>query len=316
LGGRLTRRPYIGAEMSLFHHAIAGWRDWSQVYQSIPAFTPLAEYILRKENLPVVPLEHLTPGTNAVFRAGDYVLKIYAPPESGFNEPDELQTEIFSAQRAGRLGLNAPKLIAEGLVKDKYDFAYMIMEFIPGIELKEAVKAMTDDEKFAIAQKLRAATDRMNTPCEAFNNIDALHDRHRWERWDKFSERLRKERAAWIETHDFGAFVFCHGDLCGDNILISPQGEIYIIDFADALPAPIDYEHALLAAEFDYDPALMQGYFGEEPVDTLAERCFAGTLIHDFGGDIAAQRIARPEEVDCLEELRQVLYQKIEGAFA
>ena len=302
--------------MHLFTHPIAGHSSWGKVYQSIPAFTPLAEYILRKENLPVVPLEQLTPGTNAVFRAGEVVLKIFAPPESGINAPDELQTEIYATRRAGRLGLNAPKLIAEGLIEDKYSFAYMIMEFIPGIELKEAVKAMTQAEKIAIARKLRVVTDRMNTPCAPFNSIDAIHDRSRWERWGKFPERFQSERAAWIEAHDFGEFVFCHGDLCGDNILISPQDEIYIIDFADALLAPIAYEHALLAADFDYDPALMRGYFGDAPPEELAERCFAGTLIHDFGGDIVAERIAKPEEVGCLEALRRRLYQKMEGAFA
>jgi len=300
--------------MHLFTEPITGWSSWGKVYQSIPAFTPLAEYILRKENLPVVPLGQLSPGTNAVFRAGEVVLKIFAPPESGFNEPDELQTEIFSVRRANRLGVNAPKLIAEGVVEDKYQFAYMIMEFIEGVEFCEAVKGMTDGEKRAFGQKLRAVTDRMNTPCEPFNGIDAIHDRSRWKRWGKFPERFQQERAAWIGTHDFGEFVFCHGDLCGDNILIAPDGGIYIIDFADALLAPIDYEHALLAADFGYDPALMRGYFGDEPPEELAERCFAGTLIHDFGGDIAADRIAKPEEIGCLEALRRRMYQKMEGA--
>ena len=300
--------------MNFFTHPITGWKDWSRLYQSIPAFTPLAEHILRRECLPVVPLGPLTPGTNAVFRAGDVVLKIFAPPESGFNEPGELQTEIFATRRAGQLGLNAPKLIAEGVVEDKYSFAYMVMEFIPGIEFCEAVKTMTDDEKLAFAQKLRAVTDRMNTPCAPFNTIDALHDKTRWERWDKFPARFREERAAWIDSHDFGVFVFCHGDLNGDNIIISPQGKLYIIDFADALLAPLSYEHALLAAAFDYDPALMRGYFGDEPVDLLAERCFEGTLIHDFGGDIAAGLVARPEEISCLEELRLLLHHRIEGA--
>ena len=300
--------------MHLFTHPIDGWSSWGKVYQSIPAFTPLAEYILRKEGLPVVPLGQLSPGTNAVFRAGEVVLKIFAPPESGFNEPDELQTEIFSVRRANRLGLNAPKLIAEGVVEDRYQFAYMMMEFIPGIELKEAVKTMTQAEKIAIAQKLRAVTDRMNTPCGPFNGIDAIHDRSRWKRWGKFPERFQQERADWIAAHDFGEFVFCHGDLCGDNIIISPQGEIYIIDFADALLAPLSYEHALIAAAFGYDPALMRGYFGDEPPGELAERCFEGTLIHDFGGDIAAERIAKPEEIDCLEALRQRMHQKMEGA--
>jgi len=300
--------------MHRFTHPITGQKDWGQLYQSIPAFTPLAEHILRKENLPVVPLEHLTPGTNAVFRAGEVVLKIFAPPESGFNEPDELQTEIFSARRAALLGVHAPKLIAEGFIEDKYSFAYMVMEFIPGIEFTEAVKTMNDEEKLAFGQKLRAVTDRMNTPCEPFNNIDAIYAKSRWERWVKFPKRFQDERAAWIEAQEFGAFVFCHGDLCGDNMLVDPRGEIFIIDFADAVLAPLSYEHALIAAAFDFDPALMRGYFGEEALETLAERCFEGILIHDFGGDIAAECIARPEEIACLEALRKKVYEKVKGA--
>ncbi|MDR2687538.1 MAG: aminoglycoside phosphotransferase family protein [Oscillospiraceae bacterium] len=302
--------------MNFFTHPIASRRDWSKVYQSIPAFTPLAEYILRGEGLPVVPLEHLTPGTNAVFRTGGYVLKIFAPPESGFNLTfEDMRTEAFALRRAERLGVCAPKLIAQGCVEDKYSFAYMIMEFIPGIEFTEAVKAMTDAEKLAIGQKLRAVTDRMNTPCAPFNSVDALHDKTRWAHWDAFPKRFQEERAAWIDSHGFGEFVFVHGDLGEDNILISPDGELCIIDFADALLAPVGYEHALLAAEFDFDSALMRGYFGDEPPEALAERCFAGTLIHHFGGDIVADRIAPPSEIHSLEELRRRVHQKVEGAF-
>jgi len=302
--------------MHLFTAPITSWHDWSQVYQSIPTFTPLAEHILRKENLPVVPLEHLTPGTNAVFRAGGYVLKIFAPPESGFNQGEDLQTELFAMRRANQLGIAAPKLVAGSFVDDTYRFAYMIMEFIEGIEFTEAVKTMTDGEKLDFGKKLRRITDKMNTACAPFNAIDALHDKSRWERWDKFPKRFREERAAWIDSHEFGEIVFTHGDLCGDNILINPQGEIYLIDFADALLAPVDYEHALLAAEFSFDPALMRGYFGDESMEELAERCFEGTLIHDFGGDIAAQRIAPPAEIGSLEALRRRIHHKVKGAYA
>jgi len=304
-----------------FNQPIASWQDWSKVYQSIPAFAPLAAHILQKENLPAAPLEHLSPGTNAVFRAGDVVLKIFAPPESGFNNSpceasmgDDLQTELFAIKRANRLGIHAPRLIAEGIVDDKYRFAYMAMEFIEGEEFTP--KNMSEKEKFAFGQKLRAITDKMNTPCEPFNGVDVLHDKTRWERWDKFSEHFREERAAWIEAHDFGEFVFVHGDLNGDNILIAPNGELTVIDFADAVLAPIAYEHALVAAALNFDPALMRGYFGEEPVESLARRCFEGTLIHDFGGDIAAERIAPPEEIGCLEELRRKIYHKIGGALS
>ena len=59
---------------ALFTEAVESWRDWGRVYQSIPAFTPLAKEIFRREGLPWQPLSPLTPGTNGVFRSGELVV--------------------------------------------------------------------------------------------------------------------------------------------------------------------------------------------------------------------------------------------------
>lgn len=44
----------------LFTETVENWKDWGRVFQSIPAFTPLAEEICRREGLPWV-LEKLFP---------------------------------------------------------------------------------------------------------------------------------------------------------------------------------------------------------------------------------------------------------------
>ena len=49
------------------------------IFQLIEAFTPLAKEIFRQEELAFSGLENLTPGTNAVFCAGNYVIKIFVP---------------------------------------------------------------------------------------------------------------------------------------------------------------------------------------------------------------------------------------------
>ncbi|MCL2298795.1 MAG: aminoglycoside phosphotransferase family protein [Firmicutes bacterium] len=247
------------------------------------------------------------------------MLKIYAPPESGFT--DELQTEIFALRRAERLGVHAPRLIAEGRVHDKYDFDYMVMEFIEGIEFCEAVKTMTEEERFGFGRTLRAVTGKMNTPCEAFNGIDVIHDKNRQWRWGKFPEQFKKERLAYKNAHEFGEKVFVHADIGSDNMILSTDGELYIIDFADAVMAPIEYEHALVAIDvFEFDPALLHGFFGNYTASGLAELCFNGLLIHDFGGDTIEEHIGKPSEFQCLDDLRTRLKQKIDekakGAFA
>jgi len=299
----------------LFKEQIANWDDWGKVYQSIPAFQLLVEHTFAKENLPMAEIQNLEPGTNAVFRVGDYVIKIFAPAESGMDQTLDLQTELFAIKRANVLGVSAPKMLAHGFVNDKYTFAYIIMEYIEGeIMLEDDIKNMPDDEKIEFGRKLRAITDKMNTPCEPFNGIDVIRDKGRWERWDKFPKVFQEERARYLKSHDFGALVFVHGDLNGDNMLMASQGELMIIDFADSVLAPIEYEHALIAATFDFDPAFLRGYF-ENDTDNLAERCFHGTLIHDFGGDIVAERIGNPEEFSSLAQLKAKFSAMIEEAF-
>ena len=298
--------------MTLFTEQINNWQDWGNVFQSIPAFAPLVEFILKKENLPDIKIKNLTPGTNAVFKAGGYVVKVFAPVESGFDQTLDLQTEIFATERANRIGVSAPKMVSHGFVEDKYYFAYMITEYIEGTEFTNAVKTMTDTQKVEIGRKLRAVTDKMNTPCESFNGIDVIYDKGRHQRWDKYPERFKAERLAYIESHDYSDKVFVHGDLCGDNILLTPHGELYIIDFADAVLAPIDYEHALVAVGlFDLEPVLLRGYFGDYSADELTEICFDGLLIHDFGGDVVDQFIEKPAEFHNLEDLWEKVRVKI-----
>jgi thiamine kinase-like enzyme len=301
-------------EHYLFTGEINNWHDWGEVFQSIPSFSSLVECILAKENLPFSEIRHLTPGTNAVFKAGGNVVKIFAPAETGIDQTSDLQTELFALRRMNESGIPAPRLIAEGIVKDKYCFAYMITEYINGAGFSEAVKTMTDDEKTNIGRKLRALTDAMNTPCDPFNDIDVINDEGRYRRWDTYTEKFRAERIDYIRSHSFGEKVFVHGDLCGDNILLLPGGEIYIIDFADAVLAPKVYEQALVAVElFYFDGAFFHGYFEGYSTDELIELCFNGLLIHDFGGDIADKHVGRFFDIDSLGALKEMLARKIQN---
>jgi len=299
--------------MSLFTAQINNWSDWSKVFQSIPAFTPLVEYILSNEHFPPAKIESLTPGTNAVFKVGKYVIKIFAPADSGMDQTVSLQSELFAAKRADALGILTPKPVAAGFVEDKYRFAYIITEYISGVPFTDAVQTMTPDEKTDFGRNLRVITNKLNTPCEPFNPIDVINDKDRWKRWDKYPERFKSERIAYIQSHDFGQKVFVHGDLSGDNILLTSHGGLCILDFGDAVLAPIVYEQELIAIDiFTFDPALLYGFFGNYQVDELADLCFNGLLIHDFGGDTVEEHIGKPGKFQCLEDLRKKLKEKFE----
>ena len=303
----------INRSKTLFTEQINNWDEWGKIFQSIPAFASLVNHILKAEGLPASEIENLTPGTNAVFKTGRYVVKIYAPAESGIDQTLDLHTELFSTARANRIGVSAPRLTAHGFVQDKYCFAYMITEYVEGVELTDAVKTMSDAGKTELGRRLRIVTDKMNTACESFNGINVIEDECRHRRWDKrYSERFKAERLAYIRSHDYGENVFVHGDLCGDNIVLTPQGELVIVDFADAVLAPIEYEHALVAVElFGLDPVLLRGYFGNYTADNLTDLCFNGLLIHDFGGDIVAQHIGIPEKMTSINAMQERLFRMI-----
>ncbi|MCL2514019.1 MAG: aminoglycoside phosphotransferase family protein, partial [Oscillospiraceae bacterium] len=88
------------------------------------------------------------------------------------------------------------------------------------------------------------------------------------------------------------------------------DGGLCVIDFADAVLAPVIYEHALVAFAFEFDPALLRGYFADYTPDGFVEMCFNGLLIHDFGGDIVRDCVGKPEEFNNLDDLRKKLNKK------
>lgn len=189
----------VNNTMNLFTEQINSWQDWGQVFQSIPAFTPLIRYIMQKENLPNAEIKNLTPGTNAVFQIGDYVIKIFAPKESGKDQTPDMKTEIFASKLANTLGIAAPKVIADGFICDKYRFGYLITEYINGQEFLKADKEMTPDMKIKAGRQLRQISDAMNTPCKPFNNIDIFSDDYVTSRFTKFPEKFQKERLSYIK---------------------------------------------------------------------------------------------------------------------
>ena len=298
--------------MSLFNEQINNEQDWEKIFQSIPVFAPLVEHIFTIENLPLAKIENLTPGTNVVFKVGGYVIKIYAPAESGIDQRDlrehgiTYQTDLFAIRRAKTLNVPALKIIANGFAEDKYLFYYMITEYIENIDLSE----LSDAEKIAVGRKLRNITDKMHTSCEPFNNIDVINDECRHRCWNNYPEQFRKERLVYIKSHDYGENVFVYGDLCGDNILLTPHGEVCIIDF-DPVLAPKVYEHAQLALDSGLDPVIMRGYFEDYSRDDFIEMCFNGMLILDYDPEIVEELIGTPDKFQTLDDLRESLKRNI-----
>jgi serine/threonine protein kinase len=99
---------------------------------------------------------------------------------------------------------------------------------------------MTDGQKREFAHQLRTITDRLNTPCERFNGHDVVKRALACKRWCKFPASFQAERHEYLRNYKLTDPVYVHGDLTPDNVLIDARGQLYIIDFADAVLASVD----------------------------------------------------------------------------
>ena len=298
---------------NLFTAYINGWESWGKVFQSIKAFGPLIKHIFKRHKLPFTKVENCTPGTNAVFKVGNYIIKIFAPKETGLDTDRDYETERFGMERANRLGVFVPELIAIGCVEHKYFFKYFIMEYVSGSSLGELEGSLTDREKYRYAAQLRAITHKLNTPCEDFNGIDVLKRAKKCQSWSDFPQSFQEQRLEYLNNMKISSPVYVHGDLNPDNVLISEEGKLYIIDFADAVMAPAEYELAALCELFSFEKPYMDGYFNQYDISELTEKFFNGLIIHDFGLNIISCKFGDIREIDSLNELRKKLYNAIQG---
>lgn len=291
----------------LFLHTIDGKDDWARLFQSIEAFQPLIERIFAEHALPFTGVANCTPGTNAVFRVGPYIVKLFAPPESGFSAGGEYETERFGLSRAGRIGARAPRLVAAGTAEDRYRFDYLVMEAVPGQELGDVSASLPDEAKQRIGRELRQFVSQMDTPCEAFTT-HRLRSPEAEARWESFPTAFRAERESYLARAVYGEPGYIHGDLTSDNILVTPEGELCVIDYADALTAPPEVELACVVCEaFQLEKPYLAGFFGAYDPAALAETCLAGLLLHDFGENIIRDHFAAPQDVADVDALRRLL---------
>ena len=282
--------------MYLFHKTIDGWDSWGQVFQSINVFRGVAREIQRRHNLPAEEITNLTPGTNAVFRTGDTVMKIYAPAESGITSDD---TELIALLHAQAVGVAAPRVIAHGEIADKYVFPYIVMEYIPGEEARHVIHSYSPEQKTIFARHMREITAKLNVPLQgdtALNKVrDNIIDNSRWK---IFPPEMRRGAVKYKSGVSSSGCVFVHGDLTGDNILVCGDGTPIAIDFGDSQMAPPDYELMPICFDlFRMDPIMMEAYFGNYRSDAFTRRLTGAALLHDYGGNGVEDCICRRLDV-------------------
>ena len=303
--------------MSLFAETINNLQEWGGIYQSIPAFAPLVEHIFQKEDLPFAEIENLMPGTNAVFKVGAYVVKIFVPPGIDEDFGTDVDAELFGMRWANALGVPAPKLIAHGALDDKYYFRYMVMEYIDGKMLGEIEDSLSYEDKVNIGKQIRRITDKLDAPCENFTPIDVMQyaaDNQRWAE-EGFPESFLKERLKYLAGLNIGETekIYCHGDFHCENVLADENLNVYLIDFADAMYAPAPYERSyVVSALFCFEKPYMTGYYGGDySVEEITDLCMDWLPVHAWGHATINGNLSPVGEITSFAVLREKLYELI-----
>ena len=289
--------------MNVFNHEISNWDTWGKVYHHIEAFEPLIKRILKNEGLSIEFVEKLKPGTHGVFKVGKLIVKIFAPIESGYDSEKEYLTEIEGINVAQKRNIFTPKILRKGLIKDKYQFRYLIMEFIEGKTIGDIKESLTNDQKKEIGKKIRDIVETLNQPCDSFYQINVIERTLKSPKWEGAPKEILDVQNDFLRQMSKSNKVFCHGDLTEDNIIITDQLDVYILDFADAVCAPVIYEYApLIIDAFSFDQNFIEGFFGKVDTQELISLTIHGLLIHEYGYQTIKAMFKNVKDINTLRE--------------
>ncbi|QVK18501.1 aminoglycoside phosphotransferase family protein [Mycoplasmatota bacterium] len=257
------------------------------LFQSIEAFKDLINTIFKNEHLSTPKtITNLTPGTNAVFRVDDYVIKLFAPKESGFITERDYKVELESLIWAKKCGVNCPTIVTTNVISDKYIFRYIIMEYIDGYEIGNKLKDYSEEKQILLAKEIRSITKKLNQIVDkSLFKKDIVHTVLHNKKWDKYQNRVKQQIFDHVQKLDFNNQVFVHGDLTKENVLINHDNQLVVIDFADSLLAPYYYEYSpILFDLFDFNPILIKSLFKDVNPSTVDD-IFNSLLVHEYGAD-------------------------------
>lgn len=189
------------------------------------------------------------------------------------------------------------------------------MEFLNIPALGDIEVNLSFDKKVIIGKKLREITDKLNAPCDNFDPVNVIENAKRNDGWLDYPDSFNQERIEYIANMKIeqSKKVYCHGDLNPDNIFVDCNLDLYIIDFADSVYAPCEYEQALIACElFCFEKPYMLGYFGNYDVKEIVDLCATWLPIHDSGEHTLRCNIGPSSEITSLRVMRERLYNLIE----
>jgi hygromycin-B 7''-O-kinase len=314
---------------------IRTWAEWGSMFTAVQQWAPALREICRRESIDCCHIEPGYPGTNAVFILDhELVVKIYAP----FCHRDyALERQLYPLlERKPRIP--APRLIAHGVFCDRIRWPYIVMDFKPGVPIREARSQIGTRNRVELACELGEIVRELHQlPLDEVRGLDASSEgwarlvQARETNWAAEQRQQGVLRAAvidegleWLDALrgelEGPPLALLNGDLTEDHLLVERRGDTWrvsaLIDFGDTLVGRPEYEWiALWFGALDREAGCMTAFM--ERYDPCAQidaeflrRAMAFTVLHQFGAGIVAtvlQQLGNPP-VRSFSELQQVLW--------
>lgn len=287
-----------------------------------------AKNIMRRHQLPQLPLTLFSEGTNIVFEYGDtQVIKIFPPFHQG-----QYQSEwLVMKKLQGRLSVNTPTLQYHG---EFSGWPYIIMTKLEGTLLETLWGEMDVDNKLTIIRELGALIKEVHSqPTDGLEAIDC--------RWEQF---IQKQMANCLQQHQSTQLpkillqqlptyleliqpklpkinlpVILTGEYTPMNFLVKQSNGVWhidgLIDFGDAMLGLPEYDllgpgafliqgDKQLLREF----LLSYGYSYDELTENLSQQLTGLMLLHQYSNLNIQVRIEGWQSIKNMRDLEQLVW--------
>ena len=162
--------------------------------------------------------------TKTLYRDGDTCIKLF---NSNYSKADILN-EALNQARVEEVGLNIPKILEVSNHEGKWA---IISEFIEGETLSHLMRDDPENRDRYLEMLVDTQMLIHSRRCPLLSRLkDKMNRKILSADLEPVTRYELLIRLEGLPTHD----KLCHGDLCPSNIIRTPSGELYVIDWAHA----------------------------------------------------------------------------------
>ena len=159
-----------------------------------------------------------------IYRDGDRAIKMF---DESFSKADILN-EALNLAKIETTGINVPSLLEVTTVNGKWA---IVTQFIEGKTITQLIKENPDRFDELLNRFVDLQISVHAEKCPMLNNLsDKMQRKISATHFDATTRYDLHTRLAGMERHD----KVCHGDFNPSNVIITPEDEAYIIDWAHA----------------------------------------------------------------------------------